>query len=133
MKIIKFIWQLPQNLLGLLVILFTGARYNDISDNRSDNFWVTHKYCFGVSLGNYIIFGNSYVLEKDLRHEQGHQKQSLYLGWLYLIVIGLPSVLGNLWDRIAHKKWNRYRRWHWYYTLPWERWADLLGDVDRFN
>jgi hypothetical protein len=74
-------------------------------------------------LGKYIVFDNRRTLEdNDIKHEMGHQKQSLYLGWFYLIIIGLPSVIGNLIYRI--KKFN-------YYSLPWEKWADKLGNVKR--
>jgi len=52
----------------------------------------------------------------------GHQKQSLYLGWLYLIIIGLPSVTGNLLNRVIDFD---------YYKQPWEAWADKLGGVKR--
>ena len=120
-RILLFLWQLPQNILGILVILFTGAFKT--KDNR---YWVTGKGGFGVSLGNYIIFGDMngrYVpLETDIKHEQGHQEQSLYLGWLYLLVIGLPSATGNILHRFINFD---------YYSQPWEAWADHLGKVER--
>ena len=128
-KILLYIWQLPQNLLGLLVICFTRALHYNSSDT-----WETSDYSFGVSLGNYIIFGTKVcrVSETSLKHEQGHQKQSLYLGWLYLIIIGLPSITFNIWDIVAHKNWGINKRLDWYYKkLPWERWADKLGKVER--
>ena len=120
---ILYLWQLPQNILGLVVILFSRAwsSYRGV--------WWT-KYKFGVSLGNYIII-NCKCSFRDIKHEQGHRKQSLYLGWLYLILIGIPSALGNLWDRIAHKNWVSWEREAWYYSLPWEAWADRLGGVAR--
>lgn len=127
-KILLYIWQLPQNLLGLLVILFTKA------EKTNPFYWRTSKYNLGVSLGRYIIFGavsDRYIKWQTVKHEQGHQKQSLYLGWLYLLVIGLPSVIGNLYDRIAHKRWSYEDREKWYYNQPWEKWADKLGGVDR--
>lgn len=111
---IKWLWQLPQNLLGLLVILVTRAKKKGMA-------YQTMRYRFGVSLGNYIIFGG-YYSSRDLKHEQGHQKQSLYLGPLYLLVIGLPSAIGNLLHRIL---------WFNYYKQPWEAWADKLGGVVR--
>lgn len=126
-NIILFIWQLPQNILGLLVILFTNAKYNDIDDDKRNNFWITRKFAFGVSLGNYIIFGKRIISKNNIKHEQGHQKQSLYLGWLYLLIIGLPSFCGNIYDRLFHKKWNMEKRIVWYYNQPWEKWADKLG------
>lgn len=126
-KLILFIWQLPQNILGLIVILITKAK-------KIESYYFTNKVCeFGVSLGNFIIFGGYYLPSSigELRHEQGHQKQSLYLGWLYLIIIGLPSIIGNIYDRLFHKEWNNVTRVRWYYNQPWEKWADKLGKVDR--
>jgi hypothetical protein len=113
-NILLYLWQLPQNLLGLLVIAFTKAE-------KKGNLYHTYEHRFGVSLGKYIIFGGcfSYI---DIEHEQGHQKQSLYLGWLYLLVIGLPSATGNLLNRVIDFD---------YYKQPWEAWADRLGGVER--
>ncbi len=125
-KILLFLWQLPQNILGLLVILFTKAKY------CNKGCWVTTVGIFGVSLGKYIIFGQV-VNDTSLKHEQGHQKQSLHLGWLYLLVIGIPSFLGNIWDRVVHRNWMICERKKWYYNQPWEKWADELGNVNRFN
>ena len=123
-KVLLFIWQLPQNILGLLVILFTGA--GKIKDGR---YWVTGISFFGVSLGNYVIFGDMndrYIpVEQTIMHEYGHQRQSKILGPLYLILIGIPSLLGNIVFRLF-KIDSRH-----YYKLPWEAWADKLGDVAR--
>lgn len=115
-NILLFIWQLPQNLLGLLVVAFTRASYDS-----AFSVYYTRKYNFGVSLGKYIVFGGYYNYT-DIKHERGHSIQSLYLGWLYLLVIGLPSVIGNL-VYIVHP-FN-------YYAQPWEAWADKLGCVVR--
>lgn len=129
-QFLLFVWQLPQNLLGLLVIFFTGA-----SKSKDGDFWVTAKGCFGVSLGSFIIFGSFYdrrdIDERSIKHEQGHQKQSLYLGWLYLFVIGVPSICRNLWDRIAHTNWSHWKREQWYYNGFPEKQADKLGGVIR--
>lgn len=109
-----YLWQLPQNLLGLLVIFFSRAR------KFADGTWRT-KRVFGISLGRYIILweGGS---DTDVLHERGHQRQSLCLGPLYLIVIGLPSLMGNIVCRIRPFD---------YYSQPWEAWADRLGGVVR--
>lgn len=82
--------------------------------------WNT-KYNFGVSLGKYVILCKKRSFN-DILHEGGHQKQSLYLGWLYLPLIGLPSVIGNLLNRFIPFD---------YYKQPWEAWADKLGEVHR--
>lgn len=129
-KILLYIWQLPQNILGLLVIFFTAA-----VKTKDGRCWTTHNGGFGVSLGLYIIFGDMNgkypPAEKSIKHEQGHQKQSLYLGWLYLIIIGIPSFCGNIFDKLFHKSWSNEERTDWYYNQLWEKWADKLGGVDR--
>lgn len=124
--VLSYIWQLPQNLLGLIIVLITSSK-----QETNLGFYCTYRFgCFGVSLGNYIIFGGL-PSKISISHENGHQKQSLYLGWLYLIVIGIPSFIGNIWDRLFHKKWTVEKRIAWYYQQPWEHWADNLGGVKR--
>lgn len=93
---------------------------------------VKHLFNCGISLGRRIIIdSDSRMTESTVRHEHGHQIQSLYLGWLYLIVIGLPSICGNIIDRTMHKKWTVKERIKWYYSQPWEKWADRLGGAAR--
>lgn len=131
-KVLLWLWQLPQNILGLLVILVTRARYNDISSNKEENHYLSKRFNFGVCLGEYIILGRTanHVLSYiSVEHEQGHRKQSRMLGPLYLLLIGLPSFTGNIYDRIAHRNWDFQSRYYWYYKQPWEAWADKLGGV----
>lgn len=88
----------------------------------------------GISLGDYVLLGTIYhnPTYRTQEHEWGHTRQSLIFGPLYLLFIGLPSGLGNLWARIAHKSWSAKARDKWYYSQPWERWADKLGGVVRW-
>ena len=124
---IFYMWQLPQNLLGILVIIFSKGKYEYTIDGKDV---YSTKRNFGVSLGKYIIV-NNFGYGDTVKHEYGHCLQSEKLGWLYLLVIGLPSALGNLYDRIAHRNWNYRSRIKWYYSQPWESWADKLGGVER--
>lgn len=121
--LLTFIWLLPQNIIGLLVMLFTKKqapreRYNGTIITR----W---KYGSGVSLGQFI-FVSKYADEDTIRHEYGHYLNGLLVSWLYLLVIGLPSFL---WAAFG----GRYRRKHnkSYYDFYTERWADRLGGVTR--
>lgn len=126
-ELLMYLWQLPQNILGLLVILFTKAEYDS-------GYWKCRGSYFGISLGEYIIFRGSKYFTPDsnsINHERGHQFQSKYLGPLYLILIGLPSATFNLIDRWFHRRWSSDKRIKWYYSLPWEKWADELGGVYR--
>ena len=115
------IWELPQNIIGWLTVLITHARKKDdyYIARRLRNGW------YGVSLGQYIIFTREPTI-KAYKHEHGHQLQSRYLGSLYLLIIGIPSLIGNLIFRI---RW--VRRHFDYYKQPWEAWADELGGVNR--
>ena len=131
-----YIWQLPQNLVGLICLLIwkkTGmVVYNGMKIR------ICKTFPSGISLGNYIIV-NKYPFGRengwnDIKHEYGHHLQSLKLGCLYLLVIGIPSLLGNIYDRIFHTKengWTPEQSYKWYYNQPWEKWADRLGDVKR--
>lgn len=128
-RISLFLWQLPQNLLGFLIIKILKCK-------KIGCYWFAkNKTAFSVSLGNYIIFCRTskmiFPSDDSILHEKGHQIQSLYLGWLYLLVIGLPSFLGNVYNRIFHKNWSNEKRLKWYYSQLWEKWADNLGYVKR--
>ena len=116
-NILFFIWQLPQNILGLIIVLITRAKH------ESDlGFYCTYRFgWFGVSLGHYIIFGGS-PSKISINHEKGHQVQSKYLGCFYLIFIGLPSFIGNIVHRFI--KYN-------YYAPYWEAWADRIAGIKR--
>lgn len=112
-----FLWQLPQNVLGFLAAQALGAERQD------DGTWAHgRRGLSSVSLGNYIILRTPCAdRERTLMHERGHQRQSLYLGWLYLPLIGLPSAAGN----VLHRAFDFD-----YYAQPWERWANRLGGIE---
>ncbi|GHU24761.1 hypothetical protein FACS1894164_12160 [Spirochaetia bacterium] len=94
-------------------------------------YWYTMDTGWGVSLGEFILLANRYN-ETTVKHEYGHTRQSLMLGPLYLLVIGIPSaVFNNLWDRLFHKKWTSADRSRWYYNRLPEKQADRLGGVVR--
>lgn len=132
-NILLWLWQLPQNIIGF--ILAKTAKYKvPYTYMMKTDFYVYYRSLFnsGVCLGDYIILDNNNADNaNDILHEYGHHIQSLRLGWLYLPVIGLPSMLFNLYDRVAHKNWTRLQRRTWYYNLPWEAWADKLGGIVR--
>lgn len=129
-EILLYIWQLPQNLLGLILLLFYKheKEYHRLNGRT---FYYTDEMRSGISLGNYIIM-NRYDKEDGMKHEYGHSIQSRYLGVVYLLVIGLPSILWNIIDSIIVARLVGYERSYWiYYSMPWEAWADKLGNVKR--
>jgi len=140
-KILLFLWQLPQHLVGLVLIWFTGAKKNGYQKKSNGDvvwFWEYEpknkftQYLSGASLGQYIILPAERAVDwNTVMHEHGHSKQSELLGLLYLLVIGLPSVCNNLYDRYAHRTWSYEDSVKWYYNRYPEKWADELGGVKR--
>ena len=128
-EIVFYIWQLPQNLVALILLLIYQREkvYHKLNGRT---FYFTTEMPSGISLGNYIIM-NRQDKEDGMRHEYGHSIDSRRWGPLYLIVIGLPSLCGNIYDRIAHKNWKYSDSCEWYYNQPWEKSADKNGKVDR--
>ena len=99
-------------------------KYKDIT------YIVSEKMSGGISLGNYVILSKSYkdknISHKTWDHEWGHTRDSRMFGPLYLIVIGLPSLIWAwLYGSIIKPTYNGYYK---FYT---ERRADRLGGVIR--
>lgn len=118
---IKTIHQLPQILLARILIFFWKAKY-DLTYNCIKIYRTKKSY--GISLGTIIILSTGHN-HRVLKHEYGHCRQSMYFGWLYLLIIGLPSITMNILTRFKIlKAENYYKRWP-------ENWADKLGDVKR--
>lgn len=120
-EILLWIWQAPQNVVGLVIRLIYG--WTAILF-RGVDVVVSSRFPGGISLGRTIVVKRPYLDNPDTwNHEYGHTRQSLYLGPFYLFVVGIPSLL-----------WA----WYWtpgrgvsYYSFYTEKWADKLGGVTR--
>lgn len=129
-NVLLYIWQAPQNLLGLILIAFyKPERMHTMENGNQIHF--SKKMRGGISLGKYSLVNighyrhdiNESLKRDTVRHEAiGHARQSLYLGWLYLIIIGLPSIIWA-WQYEGDSKG--------YYKFFTERWADKLAGVKR--
>ena len=122
-EILLYALQLPQNLLGLLLVLILQPE--EAYDMDGCRLYYATRMRGGISLGRYVIVRSwmkDYTGNTE-RHELGHAKQSRMLGWFYLFVIGIPSILWAAW-------WNEGRNRD-YYSFYTERWADHLGGVNR--
>jgi len=119
-----WIWQAPQNLLGLAFLLYWRRSVVARCQYNGRRFFVVPTFPGGISLGDTIIVKNGFLEAEDgWNHEFGHSCQSAILGPLYLLVIGLPSLLWAWW-------WRPDRGVS-YYAFYTERWADRLGGVKR--
>jgi len=126
-EILLFIWQIPQNIAGLFLVAWLNPERSFLFGDREPRakLYYATRMRGGISLGRYIIVNDKYKDYKGNteKHELGHYYQSVYLGPLYLLVIGLPSLLWAAW-------WNNGRGVS-YFSFPTERWADRLGNVKR--
>lgn len=121
-KVLLWLWQLPQNILGLLPLLINRGEVKHRLDNIV--FYYDNNFPGGITLGEYILVGS----ETAVRHEFGHVLQSRILGPLYLFVIGIPS--------IVHAAINEYigcckKHKEGYYHFYTEKWANKLGKVNN--
>ena len=119
---IQITWGILQSLIGFVGFLI---------HIRKQHYW--YKGCVvtiikgnwgGVSLGAFIFIDEDIPKEQAktsdfINHEWGHTWQSMFLGPLYLFVIGIPSLI---WSRVYTGDYNRF------YT---ERWANMLGGVEK--
>lgn len=122
-KILSYLWELPQNLIGLgLSFIY---KYDELIPYGNKQIRYCKKFPGGISLGNYIFVGTK---KKDIiKHEYGHTIQSKLLGPLYLFIIGIPSIV---WASIYGTKLVPETK-NGYYKFYTERWADKLGQVER--
>ena len=113
-----WIWQLPQNLCGEIYRLVIKAGYTrqPIAHYESDKISKGD----GVTLGEYIFTGKN-ASSSLCSHEFGHIIQSRMLGPLYLVVIGIPSLV----HAAVHNKICGGKPYSHFYT---EKWADKLSD-----
>ena len=134
--IVQWSWGLLQTLFGLfLFVLHLGDKHYPYHGAIVTE-WTNKS---SISLGMFVfITSEPYFAEKFkgkitvselssrlLVHEYGHTIQSLLLGPLYLIIIGLPS---TLWGFLPCC--NRLRRLKQisYFSFYTEKWANYLGE-----
>lgn len=141
-EILLWLWQLPQNLLGLILILFYKPEACIILQN-GNKVYFSRNMVGGISLGKYSIINSYYaglktgdktmkpieeLVQLDVvKHEGiGHGTQSRYLGWFYLLIIGLPSIVwAGLYGSVIPYTVNGY------YKFPTEASADRIAGIKR--
>ena len=132
-KALLLIWELPQNIVGAFYFIIHGVFAKTFIIDDGDSFEMySDKQKGAVSLGVFRVYkseyyGNAAQLVKLTRmHEKGHRIQSKILGPLYLIVIGIPSII---WAAL-HSSVRRLRTVD-YFSFYTEKWADRLSNVKR--
>ena len=129
-------WGYIQSLLGLLNFLlhikdrhyfYHGAVITEWNDKSSVSlgmfvFVTKEPYFYNKLKKEYTIEELSHRL---LVHEYGHTIQSLILGPLYLIVMGIPS---TLWGFLPSLNKKRKKEGISYFSFFTEKWANYLGE-----
>ena len=125
-------WELPQFVLGLFFLIFLSFRKSIKKRLKfgSADFFFAEKFPGGISLSSIIILNkiechllNSHNIKNrhSIVHEYGHSIQSLYLGWFYLPLVGLPSLIRSImWSHGRRNDSDYYKRYP-------ESWADRVG------
>ena len=126
-KVRRWTWELPQSLLGLILIPFYKDSFMRKELYKDQWVYIYEKFPGGISLGNYQLVKYGRGMTTIIKHEYGHCIQSKYLGPLYLPIIGVCSSIHNLVCRIKKYKKIPYN----YYSFWTEKWADKLGEVKR--
>lgn len=121
MKYLLIIWELPQSILAFFIWIY---HYANII--RCDNFklskiiWLNRNDNFGISLGRFIFLSKKYEKNEFIQlHEYGHTIQSKILGFLYLFIVGITSLIRS---RINISLYN-------YYNGYPEKWANNLVKI----
>lgn len=125
---ILFVWQLPQTLVAMLIMAYLRyiKGWKPLPKNQAGvNFFYFPYFPGGIALGEYIFLSSTDY--NSIRHEYGHVLQSRILGPLYLLLIGIPSLI----HAAIHKEICSKKHPQSYYHFYTEKWADILGDVYR--
>lgn len=94
--VILFIWQILQNIIGVVMWLYFKIRgdVRVVVNNKYSKVYTSEYMSGGISLGCFAFVGCYYSNTEEVRrHEQGHMVDSKIMGPLYLLIVGLPSIL----------------------------------------
>jgi len=116
-----FLWTFPQSFIGFILSRFCKKA---VKFGKTVYVWSIKG---SISLGLFVIVSKKALNnEFIIAHEYGHCKQSLYLSWLYLLVIGLPSFVWACLHRLPC-----FRRVC-YYDFYTERWANKYAGYTAY-
>lgn len=125
-RLVQWTWGVLQTLIGAVIFLLNLKKPHFSHHGAIATVW--HGRGGSVSLGMFVfldIYHDKAETSQEiqlLRHEYGHTIQSLILGPLYLVVIGLPSLIwAGCFDKYRLNRHVSYDRFY-----P-ESWANRLG------
>ncbi|HCC51132.1 MAG TPA: hypothetical protein DEQ30_03010 [Porphyromonadaceae bacterium] len=126
MKAINILWQLPQYLISLLILGYYKAKgkieckvcVTGGIAGHSCVYFLKSNQRKAFSMGELIFLYNGYSEQASsqnrrkevIKHEYGYAIWSVYLGWFYLLLIGIPSLIitgisPNLAEKCYFERW----------------------------
>lgn len=135
-RLVQCTWGILQTALGAAVFLLHLKEKHFAYHGAVITLW---KSKASVSLGMFVFvtdepnfcekLKDDYTKEELSRrllvHEYGHSVQSLILGPLYLLLMGVPSTVWGFSPSLARKRREEQRSYFSFFT---EKWANALGE-----
>lgn len=133
--LLQWTWGIIQNILGLILFLFNISKKHYFYKGSIITIWDAKES--STSIGMFIFMSEQCPKDKTKKlsmqetfnrtqvHEYGHTIQSIILGPLFLLVIGIPSFLWALIPKLKRYRMNNKISYFSFYT---ERWANYLGE-----
>lgn len=122
----QWTWGLPQTLLGAVIYLFCRKCPHDRYHGTIVTYW---NQGGSLGVGMFLFIGktrNEDFRKRILVHEFGHSVQSMILGPLFLIIMGIPSFL---WCNLPPCEKLRKEKGVSYYSFYPEKNANWLGEL----
>lgn len=122
----QWTWGLPQNLVGGAIYLFYRLKGCPRFRYQGARGVIWTQSSGSMSMGSFLFMHPSWT-PKDkalLEHEYGHTIQSLFFGPLYLLGVGVPSIL---WAGLPAMRALRREKQISYYSVYPEKQASSLG------
>lgn len=134
--ILQCTYGIIQSLLGFFVFMLNVKEKHFMYHGAVVTVWKSKS---SVSLGMFVfvtespyfydklkgIYTEEELSKRLLVHEYGHTIQSLILGPLYLIVMGVPSTMWGFLPSLHNKRVEKQISYFSFFT---ERWANYLGE-----
>lgn len=135
-RLLQCTWGCFQTILGFILFLPNIKNEHFYYHGAIVTKW---KGTFSVSLGMFVFvtekpyfaeklkdeYSENELFRRLLVHEYGHTVQSLILGPLYLLVMGIPSTLWGFLPNLAKKRKEQQISYFSFFT---EKWANALGE-----
>lgn len=122
-------WCFPQYLLFLLLKIILKATFYEKYEGKE--IWTFNKekypYFSGAALFHTLLPDTQKDNQLTIQHEHGHHLQGNKWGPLYLLAVGIPSLINNF--RSRKNQWVSEN----YYLLYPEKQADRLGGLSYID